>query len=115
MSFSSIFFLYIEYAFLKYNSFFPIVYILHPITVNIIQEGENTSSKSVQLDYNSLKVLFQGRGFNTRIITGVITIKACNGVTEKCADNRHFTDATKAYLQILFIIEKFKRINDVTE
>ena len=81
----------------------------------MIQEGENTSSNSVQLDYNSLKVLFQGRGFNTKIITGVITIKACNGVTEKCADNIHFTDAANAYLQILFIIEKFKRINDVTE
>ena len=84
----------------------------------MIQEGENTSSKSVQLDYNSLKVLlkvlFQGRGFITKIITGVITIKACNGVTEKCADNIHFTDAAKAYLQILFIVKKFKRINDVT-
>ena len=85
--------------------------------MNMIQEVENTSSKSVQLDidYNSLKVLFQGRGFNTKIITGVITIKACNGVTEKCADNIHFTDAAKAYLQILFIVKKFKRINDVTE
>ena len=69
----------------------------------MIQEGENTSSKSVQLDYN------------TKIITGVITIKACNGVTEKCADNIHFADAAKAYLQILFIVKKFKRINDVTE
>ena len=72
----------------------------------MFQEGENTSSKSVQLDYNSLKVLlkvlFQGRGFITKIITGVITIKACNGVTEKCADNIHFTDAAKAYLQILY-------------
>ena len=104
MSFSFIFFLSIEGAFLKYNSFFPTVYILHPIKLNIIEEGENTSSKSVQLDYNSLKVLFQGRGFNTKIITGVITMKACNGVTEKCADNIHFTDAAKAYLQILFII-----------
>ena len=83
----------------------------------MIQEGENTSSKSVQLDidYNSLKKLFQGRGFNTKIITGVITIKACNGFTEKCADNIHFTDAAKAYRQILFIVKKFKRINDVTE
>ena len=78
----------------------------------MIQEGESTSSKSVQLDYNSQ---FQGRGFNTKIITGVITIKACNGVTEKCADNIHFTDAAKANLQILFIVKKFKRINDVTE
>ena len=93
MSFSFIFFLYIEGAFLTYNSFFPTVYILHPIALNIIQEGENTSSKSVQLDYKSLKVLFQGRGFNTKITTGVITIKGCNGVTEKCADNIHFTDA----------------------
>ena len=79
VSFSFIFFLYIEGTFLKYNSFFPTIYILHPITLNMIQEGENTSSNSVQLDYYSLKVLFQGRGFNTKIITGVITIKACNG------------------------------------
>ena len=112
---SFIFFLYIEDAFLKYNSFFPTVYILHHIALNIIQEGESISSKSVQPDHNSLKVFLQRGRLNTKVITGVITLKAHDGATEKCADNIHFTDAVKAYLQILFIVKKFKRINDITE
>ena len=57
--------------------------------LNIIQERESISSKSVQPDYNySLKALVQRGRLNTKIITAVITIKACDGIKEKCADNR---------------------------
>lgn len=54
-------------------------------------------------------------GLNTKIITCAITIKACYGITKRCADNMHFTYTAKSDLLILFIVKKFKRIDDIPE
>ena len=62
-----------------------------------------------------VKILFQSGRLNTKIITGGITVKACYGITKQCADNVHFTNAAKPDLQILFIVKKFKRIDDIPE
>ena len=62
-----------------------------------------------------VKVLFQSGRLNTKIITGGITVKACYGITKQRTDNVHFTNTAKSDLQILFIVKKFKRIDDIPE
>ena len=66
-------------------------------------------------NFTLLKVLLQSGGLNIKVIAGVITIKACYGVSKKCANNIHFTDTAKANLQVLFKVKKFERIDDITE
>ena len=60
-----------------------------------------------------VKILFQSRRLNTKIITGGITVKACYGISKQCADNVHFTNAAKPDLQILFIVKKFTNVNEL--
>ena len=62
-----------------------------------------------------VKVLFQSGWLKTKIVPGDITVKACYGITKQCADNIHFTNTAKSDLQILFMVKKSKRIDDIPE